>query len=178
MIIIIEDPKYIDVFKDNYPKENYIILNFTSLYSGLAHDNIYPLAIHINTLNHTDMEFSDYVETSQFDIDYANYILNTPQVFENLMKIIMNEYIGISPIILVHRDSYRDLLIESLIKLIQQRYSYSCWIIEDDLDFESIEDTQSTADGIRNVNDDIAKFRDLYNKGLVSSLIINTDSKE
>ena len=50
--------------------------------------------------------------------------------FTDFLKIVLNATLG-NVVILISHDPYRDAITESIIKLIQIRYGYNCWEIED-----------------------------------------------
>ena len=61
-----------------------------------------------------------------FDIAYANYIMNTDMAFVELFKIIYNLYMGVDVFLAVDDDQeWAENILESLLKLIQQRYGYN-----------------------------------------------------
>lgn len=64
-------------------------------------------------------------EGRDFDIVYANYILNNDFVFLNFFEIIYALYINLDVYIVISNDDWSENLIESLMKLIQQRYGYN-----------------------------------------------------
>lgn len=57
-----------------------------------------------------------------FDMMYAKYIMEDNAAFADMFSIINNLYSGGSSIILVGNSIYKDLLSESFIKFLQQRY--------------------------------------------------------
>lgn len=59
-----------------------------------------------------------------FDIEYMNYIMSNDFVFKEFFDIIYSLYIGTDVYIIVSEDDWSENLVESLIKLIQQRYGY------------------------------------------------------
>lgn len=60
-----------------------------------------------------------------FDIAYANYILGNDTVFVQFFNIIINLYYGKDVYIITSPEDWSENLIESLLKLIQQRYGYN-----------------------------------------------------
>ena len=151
MIIFLDDPKLISAIQD---KLGYSIkvFNMSSLYSEIT---------------------SIYIDTLEFDVNYANEILNNnPKMFEDLMKIMMNSHEGYIVIILVYRDAFRDSIMESLIKLIQQRYGYNSWIINDIDDIDGVNESTYSSIGLVTLEEDIKRYRDMYSKGLVDSIIL------
>ena len=64
-------------------------------------------------------------EGRDFDIAYANYILMNDFVFLDFFEIIYALYNNLDVYIVVSNDDWSENLIESLMKLIQQRYGYN-----------------------------------------------------
>lgn len=71
-----------------------------------------------------------------FDIAYANYIMLNDEVFCEFFQIIYNLYIGKDVfIIYTASENWAENIIESLLKLIQQRYGYNAVRIDSDDDY-------------------------------------------
>lgn len=65
-----------------------------------------------------------------FDIMYANYILENDIVFKQFFDIIYSLYIGQDIYLIIDESSdWSENLIESILKLIQQRYGYNAYKI-------------------------------------------------
>lgn len=107
----------------------------------------------------------EFVQTVEFDIQYANALLSNPILFSKLLSIVSASYEGNTVVVLVERDWYRDAVMESLIKFIQQRYGYNCWIVEDLDDIECIKETTYTTPGLLMLHDDLLKYDQSYNDG-------------
>lgn len=92
-----------------------------------------------------------------FDVAYMNYVIGNDQAFMELMKIMYPTYEN-SPTLLVYiligNDPYKDMITESLIKLIQQRYSYNCNRINTIDDISCIEDSDMNIYGLYNFDQD------------------------
>lgn len=91
-----------------------LVFNLTSMKEGL--DNLQSL-IPPNEIGR--------FEGRDFDIAYANYILNNDFVFLNFFEIIYALYNNLDVYIVISNDDWSENLIESLMKLIQQRYGYN-----------------------------------------------------
>ena len=61
----------------------------------------------------------------EFDIAYMNYILNNDTVFMDFFRIIYELYIGRDVFIVASKEDWSENILESLMKLIQQRYGYN-----------------------------------------------------
>lgn len=91
-----------------------LVFNLTSMKEGLS--NLQSL-IPPNEIGR--------FEGRDFDIAYANYILNNDFVFLNFFEIIYALYNNLDVYIVISNDDWSENLIESLMKLIQQRYGYN-----------------------------------------------------
>ena len=70
-----------------------------------------------------------------FDIAYAQYIMNNDIVFCQFFWIIYNLYIGNHVFIIANPMDWSENILESLLKLIQQRYGYNAIKIDSDEDY-------------------------------------------
>ena len=169
MIVFIDKPDLIPVIirKTNSQCE---VFNFTSLYSGYR--SLSALATSMHSVNNSALPTNLFVETVEFDMNYANAILNNPLMFQALMNIMVNSYQGKTVILLVHREPYRDALMESLIKFIQQRYGYNAWIVNDIDDISCIREVPFTPYGITTLDEDIKRYDDMYLHGAISENVL------
>ena len=71
----------------------------------------------------------------EFDIAYANYIMSNDTLFCIFFQIIYNLYIGKDVFIIVSTEDWSENLLESLLKLIQQRYGYNAVLINSEADY-------------------------------------------
>lgn len=71
----------------------------------------------------------------EFDIAYANYIMSNDTIFCIFFQIIYNLYIGKDVFIIVSTEDWSENLLESLLKLIQQRYGYNGVLINTEADY-------------------------------------------
>ena len=90
--------------------------------------------------------------------------MNNPTLFGKLMAILSNSYEGHIVVLLVQRDPYRDSIMESLIKLIQQRYGYNCWIVEDPEDISCIKEDEYSTIGLLTLNEDLKRYDNSYSE--------------
>ena len=169
MILFIDNPQFLIPLGQYYHRP-FRVYNFSSLYSGF--DSLAPLVTNMYRVNPGNIPQYEFIDTVTFDLNYANAILNTPNMFEALIKIVMPVYQGEIVMLLVHRDPYRDSLMESLIKLLQQRYSLSCWVVEDLADVESIHELPITQNGLLMIDQDIKTYDRLYSDGKVFTQIM------
>lgn len=143
---------------DRVKEEDFIIFNLSSFLEGYPRLKLQPTMGIYN------------VDEQIFDINYANFLLNDSNTFCDLMKIIINLYHGNNVYIIYHTDDeYNELIAESLLKFIQQRYGYNHYIIHtyEDLDFiinNSI-NSNFTINGIYNLDIDKKRYTEINIKG-------------
>lgn len=89
-----------------------VVFNFTSYIEGYRRLNLVPP----NSLGASN----EY----QFDQLYMDYIFSNDSLFAELFTIINCLYIGASVYIIISEDPWSETLIESILKMIQQRYGY------------------------------------------------------
>jgi len=170
MIIFIDNPTLINALSYKFAGRKIEVLNLSSLYSGYI--NITNLIANLAPINTTGVAMPEFVNSYDFDMQYASAIFNNPSLYESFMNIMIRAYEGYVVCILVQRDPYRDAVMESLIKLIQQRYGYSCWIIEDEGDADVIYEQMLNPYGIMTLDQDIRVYNDAYAKGMVNGGIL------
>lgn len=165
MIIFLSDHyliPYIDGFIDGEVK----VYNFSSP-SSVAKENVHSL-ITVGHLFDRSVQINhslvmDYVNSVEFDIKYAQAILEfDTKMFEDFMKIINDNHEGKIVILLVYREPYRDSIMESLIKLIQQRYGYNSWIVDSIEDIYSCKESTYTPEGLLTIEEDIKKYKSMF----------------
>ena len=71
----------------------------------------------------------------EFDIAYANYIMSNDTLFCIFFQIVYNLYIGTDVFIIVSTEDWSENFLESLLKLIQQRYGYNAVLINTEADY-------------------------------------------
>ena len=130
--------------------EGYVVYNISSLVEGYQRINIMP-PLEIFQMCGNDEKL--------FDIKYAEYILSVPQVFNELMKIMYSLYYGNDVYLLVTRDGgYYDILTESILKFIQQRYGYDAYILNDLEDIQYVEKGEFNIYGLYNFDIDNKRY--------------------
>lgn len=98
-----------------------------------------------------------------FDIAYGNYIISNNEAFIQLMNIIIPAYTSPDVLvqILINKSEFRDAITESLIKLIQQRYGYNIYIINDIEDFLYASESDFSIPGLFTLDQDLTRWRNL-----------------
>ena len=133
------------------------IYNFNSLLDG--YEPLYltpPREVGIYGMNGT-MGYTGYNEY-QFDVNYMKYIIGNDGPFMQLMRIIMELYEGHNVFLIVSPDDWSTALIESLMKLIQQRYGINGIKIGSFDDFVYAEETEFTGYGLFNLDQDKERY--------------------
>ena len=127
--------------------QGFTVYNVSSMYEGIPRLNILPTAM----INCGDEKM--------FDMSYANYILENDAIFSEMMKIMYSLYMNENVALLVTRNPVLDVITESLLKLIQQRYGYSAYLINciEDLEYVNIDFSFSLA-GLYNFDIDKERF--------------------
>lgn len=126
--------------------------------------SISSLGVRLNNLMPPFNTFMYNEDNLGFDIDYYNFIMNNDLAFIDLMRIMYNEYengIDCATIILIDNDEFRDVIRDSLIKLIQQRYGINSFIVNEFDDWNYLESSQSTnfdINGIYNFDYDKERY--------------------
>lgn len=169
MIIFSPNPQLNIPIAYQFPNRKVTTFNLTSLYSGYIDiTDMAKISSYIHQTTYMSMPI--FVQSVEFDIQYANTILSSPIMYNELMQVLSSAYEGDIVVILVYRDSYRDAIMESLIKFIQQRYGYNSWIIEDAEDIQSIREESFTPYGLITLQQDLKKFDESYRnmKGQIS----------
>ena len=173
MIAFMDNPAYAELFRYKFSGREPVILNLSSLYSGYI--NIAHLITKISPINNTNLPIPDFVNSVEFDMQYAAAVLNNSELFGSLINIMLRAYEGYLVCILIQRDPYRDAVMESLIKLIQQRYGYNCWIVEDPEDIDVISEQMLLPNGLITLDNDIKQYNEMYSKGIVEAILPNVN---
>jgi len=128
-----------------------VVINFNSLIEGFPSANLLPP----NNLG----AISEY----DFDVKYMNWILCNDTNFINFMNIIMEIYYGRNIYLIINKDEWGTVLIESLLKLIQQRYGINATFINSPEDIYYAPDSEfNSYYGINNFDQDKERYVYLY----------------
>lgn len=129
---------------------HFVILNFTSLNEKFERLYLIP-PNQLGANNEYD-----------FDMKYMNWIFANDNVFLEFMKIIMNLYIANDVFLVISQDDeWSRILIESLLKLIQQRFGINAVEINNIEDYYNANDTEFEDYGIANLDIDKQRFSEL-----------------
>lgn len=106
-----------------------------------------------------------------FDIEYHKYILENQYSFMQFMSIMVPAFT--SPDTLVHimiqQSNFRDVITESLLKLIQQRYGYNVCIVNEINDFLYVEESDFSIPGLFTLDQDLARWRSVQDDPIQGS---------
>lgn len=97
----------------------------------------------------------------EFDTNYYQYILSNDYVFAEFFQIVYNLYTGVDVFLLVADTGWSENILESLLKIIQQRYGYNAVQIESDEDYiyaYNNMDFSFTPYGLYNLDQDKDRF--------------------
>lgn len=96
-----------------------------------------------------------------FDIEYHNYIINCQAAFMDFMSIIIPAYTSpdVMVQVMVLSSNIRDVITESLLKLIQQRYGYNACIVNELEDFLYTTESDFSIPGLFTLDQDLARWR-------------------
>lgn len=134
-----------------------IVYNLTSYFTNGSNLNL--LIPSIESVSEDVLRGDCSVPT--FDISYHNYILNNDGAFIQFMNIMVPVFN--SPDVLVQimimRSQFSDAIVESLIKLIQQRYGYNSYLINDIDDFLYTEESDLSIPGLFMMDKDLERWR-------------------
>lgn len=166
MILFIDNKDYIPYIQSVHQNRDICVYNLSSMYSGFR--DIYPLMDTIG-INPIEIPINQYVQMPEFDSQFLYLTLNNTIKFSSLMNIMLPNYNGYIVLILVYRESYRDAIMESLIKLIQQRYEYPSYIIQDIDDIYDLKEPSYGTEGLIRLEQDINRYHELYYNGNVET---------
>lgn len=141
---------------------NSIVLNLSSYKEGF-----YRLKS-LNPLNYYPIGISSNYE---FDLWYANFIINNRDAYKDFIDIMRNLYNGIDVCILVDMNlEFSNLLVESLSKFISERYGYISNIIKDVEDIYYLKEGQFTVSGLLQLDKEFDQYIYTYgSKSLYST---------
>lgn len=104
-------------------------------------------------------------DSFSFDFQYMRYVTETDNVFIELMKVMIPLYQNTADVYLVieDRDAWSLEVVDSLMKLIQQRYGINGVFIETKEDYlEAVDDYFDPYNGIHMMDMDIERYQSLY----------------
>ena len=103
----------------------------------------------------------DIDDSQQFDISFANYIMSHDYRFCQFFEIILGLYCSFNVFVLVSKNEFFDILNESLMKLIQQRYGYIVNEINTVEDLDCLVEGSFSIQGLYNLDLDNKRYLSL-----------------
>ena len=79
MIAFMDKPEYAGLLRYKFPGRDPVILNLSSFYSGYV--NITHLIAKISPINNTGLPMPEFVNSVEFDMQYASAVLSNPELF-------------------------------------------------------------------------------------------------
>lgn len=150
-MLIVGDYNSIPGYENPGISENMLVFNFSGYDMKCRRLDVYPPS---------NMNFLD---DKEYDINYANYILNNDNIFCNLFDIIYLLYEGVNIYILVTRTPNVDIINESLLKFIQQRYGYNYQLINGKYDINEYDYSNFSLSGLVNFDNDRKRYISIDN---------------
>jgi hypothetical protein len=137
-------------------RQNYdAIFNLSSLLEfGARLRNLAP-PLHTIILPGETLDFRD---EKTFDLKYAQYLMNSDAAFYDLMRLVYSLYSNSSIFVIISRSEYADIITESLIKFIQQRYGYNSNFIQESEDLDYLVESSFSVPGLYNLDIDKKRF--------------------
>lgn len=128
-----------------------VVLNFSSYTEGVERIEIIPS---VYGYDRTSVEFDRYL---------FSYIYDNDNIFMEFSKIFMSLYYDKDVVLLATRDEgIFDDILESLLKLVQQRFGVTASFVEDINDVDCIEESEFSIQGLYNLDMDKERFMLLY----------------
>lgn len=99
--------------------------------------------------------------TPEFDMSYHNFILNNDEAFLQFMNIMIPVFSNPDVLvqILINVSNFRDVITESLIKFIQQRYGYNSYLVYNLDDFVCVEESDMSVPGLFAMDQDLQRWQ-------------------
>ena len=134
--------------------------NLSSYYSDVPTLNM--LIPSIDYIPEESLE-GDMVYCPSFDLSYHGFIIENPEAFCQFMSIIIPAYMSPETMVQVYinHSEYRDAILESLVKLIQQRYGFNAYIVNELSDFMYADDSDMSIPGLCAIQQDISRWHTL-----------------
>lgn len=118
------------------------------------------------------------MDNKDFDMMYMEYVMKNDSAFMQFFGIIFDIYSGMNVYVMIDSGQYKEFITESLVKLIQQRYGYNAFIVNEPEDFDVARDSDFTVPGIYNMDQDKERFSVLYiqsNPDVASKILKETE---
>ena len=123
------------------PSDGFLIYNFTSMVMGYKNLRLLP-------------PYTQVDNSRDFDIQYAYWIHNDQEMFMEFMEVVMHLYMMNNIFILIDPDDDMLPIVETLLKLIQQKYGYNGYIINVPTDWYDVKESSFTKEGLEEFDRD------------------------
>ena len=141
-----------DMVVDNADTMVYNITSLNERYRNARLDLLPPNSLGAN---------SEY----DYDLKYMEWVFANDGVFINFMKIILDLYNGLNVFLVTTSEDWSDMMVESLLKLIQQRYGVNSVAINTPEDLYYAEDAGFDPNyGLINLDQDLARYQYLVGR--------------
>ena len=94
-----------------------------------------------------------------YDVKYMQWIFGNDPIFLQFMNIMNALYNGYDVFLIVTDENWSDITVESLLKLIQQRYGINAILINTIEDLQCAEDSIFEPYGIVNLDQDLERYQ-------------------
>lgn len=117
----------------------------SSLYAGLP--TLFNLVPTFTSV--ADASLHEF-DNPAFDMAYHKFILDNDASFNEFMSIMIPANLNPDCLVqvLIKQSDFRDVVTESLLKLIQQRYGYNCYIVNEVDDFVYADESDFSIPGL------------------------------
>lgn len=127
-------------------KEDVYVVNFSSPCEGFPQLDILP-RVRFNL-----------DDSQEFDVAFANYIFSDDYRFKQFFSMIFPLYAGENVYILTSKTEFYDMLNESLMKIIQQRYGYIFNEVNNEDDIDYLKSGSFSIQGLYNLDIDKERY--------------------
>lgn len=135
-----------------------IIYNLSSYYDAPRLNFLLPSPEYI-----PEDQLTGDCNTPNFDMAYHNFIITNNNAFKQFMELVIpaNQSPDILIYIMIKHSPYCDAISESLMKLIQQRYGYNVYFINEPDDFLYVDEPTFSIPGLFTYDKDLLRYQSL-----------------
>lgn len=141
MLLIGDANIAIDLFYKSKLKDSLYVWNLSSLKD---------FGMRLDLIPTTDMNIYD----PMFDQFFANYVFSNDRAFVAFMNIVYQLYEGYNVFICIGKNDVSETLAESITKLIQVRYGYTCQFVNEINDIDFDDESEFNTAGIYTFNNE------------------------
>ncbi len=142
--------------------------NLSSMLQAVQLDGLIPPS---NILT-PEVYMSGNCVTPEFDQAYYNYILSNDLAFINLMAIVTPIFRDPQALvqILIEHSIIKDIIAESLAKLIQQRYGLNAYFVNDFEDLKEVRESVFSIPGVFTMDNDLERLFVIKSDGKMDTI--------